>query len=363
MTQHRVAVTGLGCVSSVGMGVPATWDALAGGRSGIGELSHAYAEQVYCKVAAEVRGYDEAKHFDERKLLVLDRFSQFALLSANEAIADAGIDFKANGLGLETATIIASGVGGWTTVDANFARMFKQGMMRPHPFTVPRMMISAATSQVSMAHGLKGPAFCVSSACSSSNHAIGEAYWMIRTGRARAAVTGGSEAEITLISHRSWESVRVMAPDTCRPFSKGRKGMVIGEGAGILVLERWDDAKARGARIYAEMVGYGLSADAGDIVMPDLDGAARSIKGALDSAALNPGDIDYINAHGTGTQLNDTTEVKLIKSVFGPAAARLMAAIERVTAERRWHTPDLGGKATTRDVTEAVCEAIRAGND
>jgi len=352
----RVAVTGIGSISSLGHNVGEIWDALQAGRSGIAPLTQAPLAQVNIKIAAEVKNYDETKRFDDRELLVYDRFTQFALLSAREAVADAGIDFKKDAaLGLETAVIVASGVGGWSTIDQAFYFLHKLGKPRAHPLTIPRMMISAAASQISMKFGLKGPAFCISSACSSSNHAIGEAYWMIRTGRARAALAGGSEAEISLTSQRSWESLRVMASDTCRPFSKGRKGMVIGEGAGILVLERLDDAKKRGAKIYCEMAGYGLSADAGDIVMPDADGAARALRQALQTSGLGPDDVDYINAHGTGTQLNDTTEVKAIKTVFGASAKRLM-----VTSTKSMHGHALGAAsaleavATAKAITEGV---------
>jgi nodulation protein E len=312
-------------------------------------------DQVNITIAAEVKNYSETRHFDERELLVYDRYTQFALLSAAEAISDAGIDFKRDEtLALETAVIVASGVGGWDTIDRTFYGLHKLGKSRVPPLTIPRMMVSAATSQISVKHGLKGPAFCVSSACSSSNHAIGEAYWMIRSGRARAALAGGSEAEISLTSQRGWESLRVLAPDTCRPFSLGRKGMVVGEGAGILVLERLDDAKQRGARIYCEIAGYGLSADAGDIVSPDADGAARAIRQALETSRLAPEGIDYVNAHGTGTQLNDATEVKAIKMVFGPAARRLM-----VSSTKSMHGHALG--ATSAIEAVATIKAIEQG--
>jgi nodulation protein E len=351
----RVAVTGLGSISSLGHDVGEIWAALEAGKSGIAPLTQAPLDQVNIKIAAEVKNYDETKRFDDRELLVYDRYTQFALLAAREAVADAGIDFKKDtALGLETAVIVASGVGGWSTIDQAFYYLHKLGKPRAHPLTIPRMMISAATSQISMKFGLKGPAFCVSSACSSSNHAIGEAYWMIRTGRARAALAGGSEAEISLTSQRSWESLRVMASDTCRPFSKDRKGMVIGEGAGILVLERMDDAKKRGARIYCEIAGYGLSADAGDIVMPDADGAARAMRQALETSGLGPDDVDYINAHGTGTQLNDATEVKAIKTVFGAAAKRLM-----VTSTKSMHGHALGAASALEAV--ATVKAIEQG--
>lgn len=323
----RVVVTGLGCISALGRDVAALWAAVEQGRSGIAPLTQVPLDQVNVTVAAEVRGYDEAAHFDERERLLYDRYTQFALLSAHEAITDAGIDFtRDEALSLDTAVIVASGVGGWGTIDTTFFNLHKLGKTRAHPLTIPRLMISAATSQITTRYGLKGPAFCVSSACSSSNHAIGEAFWMIRTGRARAAVAGGAEAEISVTSQRSWESLRVLAPDTCRPFSADRKGMVIGEGAGMLVLERLDDAVKRGARIYCELAGYGLSADAGDIVTPDAAGAARAMRQALETAGCNPGDIDYINAHGTGTPLNDATEVRAIRMAFGSSVDRLMVS-------------------------------------
>ena len=351
----RVAVTGIGSISSLGHDVGEIWASLQAGKSGIAPITQAPINEVNIKIAAEVKNYDETKRFDDRELLVYDRYTQFALIAAKEAMADSGIDFKKDAaLGLETAVIIASGVGGWSTIDQAFYSLHKLGKPRAHPLTIPRMMISAAASQISMKYGLKGPAFCISSACSSSNHAIGEAYWMIRTGRAKAALAGGSEAEISLTSQRSWESLRVMASDTCRPFSKDRKGMVIGEGAGILVLERLDDAKKRGAKIYCEMAGYGLSADAGDIVMPDADGAARALRQALLSAELAPDGVDYINAHGTGTQLNDVTEVKAIKTVFGGAAKRLM-----VSSTKSMHGHALGAASALEAV--ATVKAIQDG--
>lgn len=351
----RVVVTGVGCISALGHNVKDVWAELERGRSGIGPLTQVPLDQVNVGVAAEVKGYNEAAHFNERELLIYDRYTQFALLSAREAITDAGINFaQDDALGLDTAVIVASGVGGWSTIDATFYNLHKLGKSRAHPLTIPRLMISAATSQISLKYGLKGPAFCVSSACSSSNHAIGEAYWMIRTGRARAAVTGGSEAEISITSQRSWESLRVLAPDTCRPFSAGRKGMVIGEGAGMLVLERLDDATKRGAQIYCEIAGYGLSADAADIVIPDAGGAARAIRQALDTAGCNPEEIDYINAHGTGTPLNDATEVTAIKMAFGSAADRLM-----VSSTKSMHGHALGASSAIEAV--ATIKAIEQG--
>ncbi len=350
----RVVVTGLGSISALGHDVAGMWSALESGRSGIGPISLAPADQVHVAIAAEVRDYDENRHFDEHEVLACDRYTQFALLSAAEAVADAGLDFQHDeALRLDTAVIVGSGIGGWRTIDQELHGLYTLGA-RPRPLTIPRLMISAATSHISMRFGLKGPAFSVSSACSSANHALGEAYWMIRTGRVRAAVAGGSEAPISVPSQRAWESLRVLAPDTCRPFSSGRKGMVIGEGAGMLVLERFDDARKRGARIYCEIAGYGLSADAGDLVGPDVDGAARAIRQALATAALNPEDVDYVNAHGTGTRLNDATEVQAIKAAFGSAAGRLM-----VSSTKSMHGHALGATSALEAV--ATVKAIEQG--
>lgn len=358
MTQpaaYRVAITGIGSISSLGHNVPEIWASLKEAKSGIGPVTRADSSVLHVgKIAAEVKDYDESAHFSETELLLYDRFTQFALHAAREAVADSGIDFEADGLGEDTASIVASGIGGWDTVDVAYNRLMVEKKPRVHPLTIPRLMISAAASQVSMHHGLRGPAFCVSSACSSANHAMGEAYWMVRTGRARAAVTGGAEAEITTTSQRSWESIRVMAPDTCRPFSKGRRGMVIGEGSGMVVLERLEDAQARGAEIYCELVGYGLSADAGDIVMPDKNGAAKALRIALETGGLNPEDVDYVNAHGTGTQQNDVTETAAIRMIFGDHADKLA-----VSATKSMHGHALGAAGALELV--ATVKAMQEG--
>jgi nodulation protein E len=353
---YRVAITGIGSISSLGHDVDQIWAGLKEAQSGIGPITRADSDKLHVgKIAAEVKDYDETKHFDDTELLLYDRYTQFALHAASEAVESSGIDLERDGLNEETASIVASGIGGWDTIDAAYHRLMVLQTPRVHPFTIPRMMISAAASQVSMKFGLRGPTFCVSSACSSANHAMGEAYWMVRTGRARAAVAGGAEAEITLTSQRSWESIRVMAPDTCRPFSLGRRGMVIGEGAGMVVMERYDDAKARGANILAELVGYGLSADASDIVMPDKNGAAKAIRIALESGGLNPEDVTYINAHGTGTQQNDTTETAAIRQIFGDHADKLA-----VSSTKSMHGHALGAAGalelvvTVKAMTEGV---------
>ena len=319
---NRVVVTGAGIVSPIGQTVESYYAALQQGVSGLGEIKIPYSEELTQKVAAEVKDFDPAKHFDERQLAMLDRVSQFAVVAAREAIAQAGIEFS-NGLSERTATIIGIGVGGQNTHDDQFRRIYKQNMTRVHPLTIPRLMANAPASQVSMDRGLRGPAFAVASACASSTHAIGLAFQMVRSGIAACAVTGGSEACITVGTVRGWEAMRVMAPDVCRPFSKDRRGMVLGEGAAVVVLEPLEAAQARGATILAEIVGFGMSADAKDLTSPDQGGMVRAIEGALADGKLDAGDIQYVNAHGTGTAANDVTETRAIKQVFGPHAGKL----------------------------------------
>lgn len=319
---NRVVVTGAGIVSPIGQSVSSYCAALKQGVSGIGPITIPYAEELTQKVAAEVKDFDPARHFDERQLAMLDRVSQFAITAAREAIAQAGVDF-ANGLSERTATIIGIGVGGQTTHDDQFRRIYKQNMSRVHPLTIPKLMANAPASQVSMDRGLRGPAFAVASACASSTHAIGLAFHMVRSGLASCAVTGGSEACITVGTVKGWEAMRVMAPDVCRPFSKDRRGMVLGEGAAVVVLEPLEAAQSRGAAILAEIVGFGMSADAKDLTSPDQAGMVRAIEGALADGRLAAEGIQYVNAHGTGTAANDVTETKAIKQVFGPHAGKL----------------------------------------
>jgi nodulation protein E len=319
---NRVVVTGAGIISPIGHTVSAYCAALKQGVSGIAEITIPYAEELNQKVAAEVKGYDPAGHFDERQLAMLDRVSQFAVIAAREAIAQASIDFT-NGLSERTATIIGIGVGGQTTHDDQFRRLYKQGMTRVHPLTIPKLMANAPASQITMDRGLRGPAFAVASACASSTHAIGLAFQMVRSGMADCAVTGGAEACITVGTIKGWEAMRVMAPDVCRPFSKDRRGMVLGEGAAAIVIEPLEAARARGATILAEIVGFGMSADAKDLTSPDQGGMVRAIEGALADAKLAPGDVQYVNAHGTGTTANDVAETSAIKQVFAAHAGKL----------------------------------------
>ncbi len=319
---RRVVVTGTGVVSPVGNDTATYWSSLKGGVSGIGQPTLVPPELLSKEVVAEVKGFEPAAHFDERALAPLDRVSQFSIVAAREAVAQSGISFE-GGLSERTAAIVGTGIGGFNTLDESYKRLYRENATRIYPLTVPKLMPNAPASQVSMHMGIRGPSFGVVSACSSSTHAIGLAYQMVRAGIADAAVTGGAEACITLGGLKGWEALRVMATDTCRPFSKDRKGLVMGEGAAIVVLETLEGATARGAAILAEVIGFGMSADAHDLTNPDVDGMSRAIKSCLADGGLNPDDIDYINAHGTGTLANDLTETKALKTSLGERAYKI----------------------------------------
>lgn len=320
---HRVVVTGMGVVSPVGQTVGSYWSSLISGTCGIARATLVDPEKLTQKVVAEVKNFDPLKHFDERIIPTLDRVSQFAIVAAREAIANAKISFDDPALADRTATIIGTGIGGQSTQEESYKRLYRDNATRVYPLTIPKVMVNASTSHVSMFCGLRGPAFAVASACASATHAIGVAFHMVRSGTATCAVTGGTEATITHGTMKGWEALRVMAPDLCRPFSKDRRGMVIGEGAAMIVLETLEHAQKRGAEILGEVVGFGMSSDAKDITSPDEGGMIRAIKGALADAQLAPQDVQYINAHGTGTVANDVAETNAIKGAFGAHASKL----------------------------------------
>ena len=320
---NRVVVTGLGAISPVGHTARSYWEGLKAGNSGIGPITlPPTPEELTQKVAAEVKDFDPLKHFPERHAATMDRLAQFAVVAAREAIAQSGITFDTP-LSERTATIVGTGVGGQTTHDDSFRRIYFDRRPRVFPLTIPKLMVNAGASQVSMACGLRGPAFAVASACASATHAVGIAFHMLRAGSVECAVTGGTEACITFGTLRGWEAMRVMSPDVCRPFSRDRLGLVLGEGAAMMVLEPLQRAQARGAEILGEIVGFGMSADAADLTAPDQGGMVRAIRTALDDARLGPGDIQYVNAHGTGTMANDETETKALHEAFGPHARKL----------------------------------------
>lgn len=318
----RVVITGLGVVSPIGQSVQNYWAGLIAGRSGLAAPVLPSAMQVSTKLVGQVLDFDPTRHFEPQQIGSLDRVSQFAVVAAKQALAQSGLSL-CDGLAERTAVIIGTGSGGHATIDDSFHRLYAEATTRLHPLTIPKAMISAAASQVSLFCGAKGPAYAVASACASATHAIGQAFHMLRSGGATCAICGGTEASITFGALKGWEAMRIMAPDACRPFSSDRKGMVIGEGAGIVVLEMLEHARSRDAEILAEVAGFGMSADSKDLTAPDPAGMARAISAAMVDGALAPDTVDYVNAHGTGTVANDQAETAALHTSFGNHARRL----------------------------------------
>jgi len=358
---RRVAITGLGAVSALGIGVPAFWDALVAGRGGIGLITRFDTSTYLAKVAAEVPGFDSARYFDPTEFELLDLFTQYALVAAKEAVEDAGLTLG-DGEGDRAGVSFGSGMGGVMTQDDRYKKFYREGATRVHPFSIPRMMNNAAAAQLSMRFGLRGPALAMATACAASSHAIGEAAEIIRAGRADVMIAGGGDAPIAPGVIRCWEAMRVLAPvpadgdasRACRPFSRDRAGMALGEGAALVVLESWERATARGARILAELAGYGATADAAHITQPGIDAPARAITIALEQAHLDPADVDYVNAHGTGTRLNDPTETAIVKRAFGDRARALA-----ISATKAMHGHAMGASAALELIATVL--AIRNG--
>jgi nodulation protein E len=275
--------------------------------------------------AAEARDYRIADHFDEKEVVLLDRFAQFAAVAAREAVRDSNIDWTSD-LRANTAIVTGSSTGGQTSEDESFRDYYERKQTRFSPFAIPKAMSNAGASCISYEHGVTGPVYTVSTACSSANHAIGQAFWMVRNGAVELAIAGGSEAPFSPGMLKAWEGMRVVSPDTCRPFSCDRKGLILGEGAGMLVLEPLDRAKARGAHIYGEIAGFGMSSDAHHLTQPLAAGAARAMQAALLDAGAPAEAVGYINAHGTGTLANDPTETEAIRAVFGAHISKLMVS-------------------------------------
>ena len=350
---RRVVVTGLGCVSALGLSAAAFWQALVAGRSGIGPWAGNWDGCGAPPVVARVANYDAGSHFEPRLLTHIDPFAQFALLAAREALETSGLPIDGE-LAERVGIVLGTATGGDVSVDETAQRIYGGTKSAPHPSTIPRAMANAAVSQISITHKLTGPAFAISSACASATHAIGQAFWMVRHGLLEAAVCGGSEACLTLGSLKSWRALRVMAPDTCRPFSADRKGMVLGEGAGVIVLETLAAARRRGADVLGEIVGFGMSADADGLVRPSVLGPVRALDRALDDAALDPSAIDYVNAHGSGTRINDVTETEAIHRVFGGHAGNLA-----VSSTKSMHGHALGASGALEFIAAVL--ALRNG--
>jgi beta-ketoacyl-acyl-carrier-protein synthase II len=301
---------------------------LLSARSGVRRITLFDPSQLSVQIAGEVPDYTPTDFFPAKRLDLLDRFTQFALLAARQAVEASGLEVP-EAERPRFGVVMGSGMGGAQTFDNGYYNLYEKHATRLHPFTIPKIMHNASTSQMCMEFGAQGPSLATSTACSSSGHAIGEAFHLIKFGLADVMLAGGSDAPITFGMMRSWESVRVLAAGNgdparaCRPFSADREGFVIGEGAGVLVLEEWERARRRGARILAELCGLGMTSDASHITQPSIEGPARAMRLALDEGGLNPQDVDYINAHGTGTPLNDVTETQAIKQVFKEHASRL----------------------------------------
>ncbi len=332
----RVVVTGVGVVSAIGNNANEFWDSLKQGRSGIDQITKVDTSNLRFQKAAEVKGFDSNQHFDDKSLLWIDIFAQFGVVAAREAIADSGIEFD-DELKDRSGVVTGSSLGGQTTKDEMFYKLYAEGKIRQQPTAIPRSMSNAVASQVSIEFGLTGATFTTSTACSSANHALGQAFWLIRQGTLDVAIAGGSEAPISNGHLRAWETMRVVSTDTCRPFSKDRSGMVLGEGAAMFVLESLESAQARGAKIYAEIVGFGMSADAHHLTMPLAQGAAKAMKMALSDGNLSPEQIGYVNAHGTATQANDSMETSALRLVFGEHADKLA-----VSSTKSMHGHTLG---------------------
>lgn len=353
--ERRVVITGMGAVSALGQGAATLWQAMVEGRSGIGPLpSPDPAVEIRMKVGAVVGDFRPAEHFDAGRLVLLDRVSQMALVAATEAVQQSGLDFAADGLGAGTAVVIGTGIGGEVSRDEGARRIYRDGAERVHPMSIVRTMPNAPASNISMAFGLTGPTFAVASACASSNHALAQAALMVRHGLADRALAGGAEACFSLSAIRAWEAMRVIADDTCRPFCAQRRGLVLGEGAGVFVIETLESAQRRGATILAELAGFGMCADATDIVAPSWEGAARAMRLALEDAHLQPAEIDYINAHGTGTAANDPTETRAVRAVFNGHAERLS-----ISSTKAVHGHALGAAGALELV--AAVNALGAG--
>ena len=348
MAPRRVVITGVGVISALGLDRHGFWSALCDGRSGIGPIEAVDTTGISFGNGAEVRDFDTEQLLPNKEdRTLLDRCVQFALVSAREAVADAGIEWTEE-QGHRAAVVMGCGGGGKITEDSEYERLYKLGKKRAHPLLVPKTMVNAGASRISLEFELRGPVFTTATACSSSNHAIGQAFHLVRGGLADTAIAGGHEAFFTYGSMKAWDALRVVDPDTCRPFSKDRQGMVLGEGAGMLVLETMESAKARGADIYAEIVGFGMSADAYHLTMPSEEGPARAIQGALSDGGMAPDEVDYINAHGTGTPANDPNEVKVIRRVLGDQADRVA-----VSSTKSMHGHGLGAAGALEGVATA----------
>src|SRR5205807_2159786 len=338
-TDRRVVITGLGAITPVGNNVETFWSNLKKGVSGIRKIEAFDTTGYDCQIGGEVRGFDPKPFFRNPKdVRRTDRFAQLALAAAKMALEDSGIDLEKLNRD-RFGVIVSSGIGGLKTLEDQYTVLVTKGPSRNSPFTIPMLISNMASGLISMEYGLHGPNMCIVTACATSNNAIGESWRMIKFGDAEMFIAGGSEASIVSIGLGGFSAMRALstrndAPERAsRPFDKDRDGFVMSEGAGVVVIEELEHAKKRGAKIYCELTGYGLSADAHHITAPPEDGAgaARAMKIALDHAKLSPGDVDYINAHATSTGLGDISETKAIKKAFGDQTKVSISATKSMT--------------------------------
>jgi len=333
----RVVITGAGTVNALGHSVADTMAAMREGVCGIAPLAFRDVERLQIQIGGQVRGFEAEGRYNRQQMSLYDRFTQFTLAAAKEAIEQSGLSFFGE-LSARSGVVLGTAGGGVSTWDDNYRLVYEEGKNRVHPFVVPKLMNNAAASHISIEWNLKGPSFTVATACASSNHAMAQAFSMVRSGMAPAMITGGSESMLCFGGVKAWEGLRVMSRDACRPFSANRNGMVQGEGAGVFVFEEMEHARARGAEILCEVAGFAMTSDAADIVMPSKAGAARAMAGALSDAGLNRDEVGYINAHGTGTAANDKTECAAVADVFGPHADNLM-----ISSTKSMHGHLIGG--------------------
>ena len=354
---RRAVVTGIGVICAIGHNVREFEDSLRAGRDGRGPMHspEENGEPWYLRFthAAQIHDYVPTDHFALKEADMLDRFAQLAVVAAREAVSHSGIEWTPE-LRETTAIVTGSCIGGQTTEDRGFVEVYKRGRPRPHPMTIPKTMANAGASAISMELGITGPAFTVATACASSAHAIGQALSMIRSGMCDVTLAGGSEATFSPGILMAWESMRVVSPTFCRPFSRDRNGMMLGEGGAMLVIESLEHAEARGAKPLAEIAGVGMSSDAHHVTQPSAEGAARAIARALNDAGIGPEQVGYVNAHGTGTLVNDVTETRALHQAFGDHAVRLA-----VSSTKSMHGHTLGAAGAIESA--AAILALREG--
>ena len=350
---HRAVVTGIGVICAIGRNLPEFAASLRAGRDGAGPIEGAEHWDLRFPHAAQVRGYVPTDYFAPREADMLDRFAQFAVIAAREAACQSGIEWTPE-LREHTAIVTGSCIGGQTTEDQGFIDLYKSGRPRVHPMTIPKTMANAGASAISMEFGINGPAFTVATACASSAHAIGLAASMVRSGMCSVAIAGGSEATFSHGILKAWEAMRVVTPTVCRPFSRDRNGMMLGEGAAMLIIESLEHAAARGITPLAEIAGFGMSSDAHHVTQPSADGAAKAMERALSDAGIRAEEVGYVNAHGTGTLVNDVTETRALHRVFRDHASRVV-----VSSTKSMHGHTLGAAGAIE--TAAAIVALREG--